>query len=59
MKVRIATKDNMKADICDACNNAILKGEGYVIQYATWQNREGKTEKVPFKLHERCAGGRK
>ena len=54
MKIRIANKDNMKVDICDICNTAILKGEEYVIQYASWNNPDGKLERVSFKLHKYC-----
>ena len=54
MKIRVANKDNMKADICDGCNTAILKGEEYVIRYASWQNIKGKQERVRFKIHKVC-----
>lgn len=54
MKIRIATKDNMKADICDVCNTAILKGEEYVIRYNRWTSPEGKQESVTFRIHKYC-----
>jgi len=55
MKIRIANKDNMKADICDACDTALLKGEEYVIQHASWTAPGGKLERIGFKLHKYCA----